>query len=54
MVEFMYYEGKTAISKVLAGAIYVAPTCDEVNTVDNGSWISIHTHVVQNWSRIPV
>ena len=44
---------RTAISRVLVGANYVALTCDEVNTIDNGSWISIHAYVVQNWSRVP-
>ena len=53
MAEFMYAEVRTAISRVLVGANYVALTCDEVSTIDNGSWISIHAYVVQNWSRIP-
>jgi hypothetical protein len=53
MAECMYAEVRTAISRVLVGANYVALTCDEVSTIDNGSWISIHAYVVQNWSRIP-
>jgi hypothetical protein len=53
MAEFMYAEVRIAISRVLVGANYVALTCDEVSTIDNGSWISIHAYVVQNWSRIP-
>jgi hypothetical protein len=28
-------------------ANYVALTCDEVNIVDNGSWISIHGYMMQ-------
>jgi hypothetical protein len=53
MADFMYAEVRTAISRVLVGANYVALTCDEVTTIDNGSWISIHAYVVQNWSRVP-
>jgi hypothetical protein len=53
MVEFMYAEVRTTISRVFVGANYVALTCDKVSTIDNGSWISIHAYVVQNWSRIP-
>ena len=53
MADFMYAEVRTAISRVLVGANYVALTCDEVSTIDNGSWISIHAYVVQNWSRVP-
>jgi hypothetical protein len=53
MAEFMYAEVRIAISRVLVGANYVALTCDEVNTIDDGSWISIHAYVVQNWSCVP-
>ena len=53
MADFMYAEVRTAISRVLVGANYVALTCDEVSTIDNGSWISIHAYVVQNWCRVP-
>ena len=53
MVEFMYAEVRIAISRVLVGANYVALTCDEVSTIDNGSWISIHAYVVHNWSGVP-
>jgi hypothetical protein len=27
---------------------YLSLTCDEVNTIDNQSWLSIHVYVVQN------
>jgi hypothetical protein len=53
MAEFMYAEVRTTISRVFVGVNYVALTCDEVSTIDNGSWISIHAYVVQNWNRIP-
>jgi hypothetical protein len=33
---------------------YVALTCDEVNTMDNESWISIYTYVMQNWAKVPM
>jgi hypothetical protein len=29
-------------------------TCDEISTIDNQSWLSIHAYVVQNWLRIPI
>jgi hypothetical protein len=29
-------------------------TCDEVTSIDNGSWISIHMYVVEKWSRVPI
>jgi hypothetical protein len=27
---------------------------DEVSTIDNKSWMSIHYYVVHNWVRIPI
>jgi hypothetical protein len=45
------------ISAILANVFfvnYVAFTCDEVNIVDNGNWISIHTYVMQSWVIIPM
>jgi hypothetical protein len=53
MADFMYVEVRNAISRVLVSANYVTLTCAEVSTIDNGSWISIHAYVVQNWSRVP-
>ena len=54
MVEFMYSEVRIFISRVLVGANYVALICDEVSTIDNGSWIYFHAYVVQNWNRVPL
>jgi hypothetical protein len=45
------------INAILANVFfvnYVAFTCDEVNIMDNGNWISIHTYVMQNWTTIPM
>jgi len=33
---------------------YVAFTCDEVNTMDNGSWIFVHTYMMLNWVKVPM
>jgi hypothetical protein len=29
-------------------------SCDQVTTIDNQSWISIHSYVVQDWCQIHV
>jgi len=34
--------------------IYVALMCDEVNTMDKGSWISILAYVMQHWVKVPM
>jgi hypothetical protein len=54
MVEFMYAQVTEAILAIIFFVNYVALPCDEVNIVDNGSWISIHAYVVQNWVRVPM
>jgi hypothetical protein len=39
---------------VVSGAKYLSLSCDEVSTVDNQSWISIHAYVLVNWKRVPL
>jgi hypothetical protein len=41
-----------AIVAIVHVANYVAFTCDEVNMMDNGSYISNHAYVMQNWVKI--
>ncbi len=38
----------------MGAAHYVAFSCDEVSTMDNQSWLSIHYYVMYNWVRIPM
>ncbi len=33
---------------------YVAFSCDEIFTMDNQSWLSMHYYVMHNWVRIPI
>jgi hypothetical protein len=35
-------------------AKFISLSCDEVTSIDNGLWISIHCYVVQNWNRVPI
>jgi len=46
MVEFMYAHVIEAILATIFIINYVALPCDEVNILDNGSWISIHAYVM--------
>ncbi len=41
------------LAKVYA-ANYVVLTSNKVNTVDYGSWISIHAYVMQHWVKVHV
>jgi len=46
MVEFMNVHVINAILTKVFAPNYVVLTCDEVSTMDNGSWISIHAYVM--------
>jgi hypothetical protein len=48
MVEFMFDVIKDEIKAQVSITPYVALTCDETTTVDNGSWMSIHAYTCQN------
>ena len=32
---------------------FLAFTCDETTLVDNGSWLSVHAYVYEDWTRVP-
>jgi len=49
----MYAQMINEILGIFFAFNYVALTCDEVNTIDIGSWISIHAYVIQNWVKLP-
>jgi hypothetical protein len=41
--------------KVIQSAQFIALFCDEVTTIDNGSWICmIHVYVVDGWIEVPI
>jgi hypothetical protein len=54
MAEFLYAEVRDAIKVQCSDAPFFAVTCDETTSCDNGSWMSIHAYICQDWSRIPL
>jgi hypothetical protein len=54
MVECMHKQIIKRINKIITSSKYLALFCDEVTTIDNQSWISIYSNVVQDWCRILV
>ncbi len=54
MVEFMYAQMINKNLGIVSTFNYVVLTCDEVSTIDIGSWISIQAYVMQNWVRLPM
>jgi len=48
MVECMHKKYNKKLKKVIVSFKYLALFCDEVITIDNQSWVSIHCYVVQD------
>jgi hypothetical protein len=38
----------------ISAATFFVVTCDEVTTIDNGTWVSVHVHVVVEWERFHI
>ena len=54
IVEYLHKQVMVKSREVLSATKYLAITCDEVTTVDNQSWISIHAYCVQDFYRQPI
>jgi hypothetical protein len=54
MAEFLYAQVRDAIKVQCSSAPFLALTCDETTSCDNGSWMSIHAYICQDWARIPL
>jgi hypothetical protein len=52
MVECIHKQIIKRVKKTITSSKYLALSCDEVTMIDNQSWISIHSYVVQNWCHI--
>ena len=48
LVECMYRQVEVKALEKIRLAKFFSVSCDEVTSIDNGSWISIHYYVVQN------
>jgi hypothetical protein len=46
LVEFMYMQVQDTIVKAIQLAKFIVYSCDEVTTIDNGSWICVHAYMV--------
>jgi hypothetical protein len=50
----MHIQVQEAIIKAIQITRFIVISCDEVTTIDYGSWICIHAYVVQFKVRIPI
>jgi hypothetical protein len=54
MVKHIENEVKKAIKIIIQNAKFISLTCDEVISMDNVSWVSVHGYIVQDWCYIPL
>jgi hypothetical protein len=54
MTESLFNIVQARTKKVVSTALYFSITCDEVTTLDNQSWISIHVYTIQDWVKVPM
>jgi hypothetical protein len=46
MVEHIENEVKKAFKTITQNAKFVSMTCDEITSMDNASWVSVHVSIV--------
>jgi hypothetical protein len=51
ITKYLYRQVIRKVVEVLAATRYVSITCDEVITMDNQSWISMHAYVIEDFYR---
>ena len=54
MAEYLYAQVMQKAKEVIHGGKFLSIIVDEVTTVDNQVWISVHAYVVQDFYRTPI
>jgi hypothetical protein len=54
MAESLFNIVQARTKEIVSTAPYFSITCDEVTTLDNQSWISVHVYTIQDWVRVPM
>jgi hypothetical protein len=54
MVEAMHNIVLQAIKECVQKTKFISLNCDEVTTIDNQSWLSMHVYVTNLWKQIPI
>ena len=52
MAESLMNVVQTKTREIVSVAPYFSVSCDEVTTLDNQSWISIHVYTISDWERV--
>lgn len=51
IAEFMNLQVLEKQRETVKSAKYFSVTCDEVTTIDNGTWVSVHMYVMKDFER---
>ena len=54
MAESLFNVVQKRTKLVVSDSNFISLSCDEVITIDNQSWISIHVYVLVDWERMPM
>jgi hypothetical protein len=54
MAEIVHNVVKAATADAVKAANFISISCDEVTSVDNQSWLSLHAYIIKEWSWIPI
>ncbi len=54
MVEAMHSLVLWAMKVVIQKSLSILVNYDEVTTVDNHNWLSIHLYVIDGWKQVPI
>jgi len=54
LAKFMYMQVQDTIVKAIQSTRVRACSCDEVTTIDNGSWICVHAYMVDSLIKVPI
>jgi len=52
MVETMHNVVLRTTQNVMQKFLFIFVNCDEVTTIENQSWLSIHVYVIEEWKRV--
>jgi hypothetical protein len=48
----MFQQVQKVIIQTIQSVQFLACSCDEVTTIDNGSWICVHAYMVYGWTKV--
>jgi len=54
MVKAMHQVLLRAIKVVVDKSLFFVVSCDEVTSIDNHNWLSMHVYVIDNWKCVPI